>query len=167
MITEKKVAIIDGPNQAITRVLRKIAGPYRLLLIQREQTGCASHIEPSETIASDCPREACWEADIIIVPATHPALGDLAERIREVAVGKVVISMGYGDADTDLQAISTLESLLPYSHVVAVSIASSAASLNVETSGALVSARNSEALHDATRMLESAGFSPVATAMSA
>jgi hypothetical protein len=37
----------------------------------------------------------------------------------------------------------------------------------VETSGAFVSARNSEALHDATRMLESAGFSPVATAMSA
>jgi predicted dinucleotide-binding enzyme len=43
--------------------------------------------------AIDCQRDASWEADIIVIAVPDNSLKELTDRIKDVAIGKIVISL--------------------------------------------------------------------------
>ena len=79
-----------------------------------------------QVFSTDCAREACWEADIIILASPHGNEEAVAEEIRQVVTGKLVIRIpdppcssinalaGAGDANP----ADELQQLLPDSKVV-------------------------------------------------
>lgn len=64
----------------------------------------------------DCARISCWEADVIAVVLPQAGLGDLLERVRDVATGKIVLMVGPSGRSTD-----QLATALPHSTIVRMS----------------------------------------------
>src|SRR5690606_8049817 len=77
---------------------------------------------------NDCAKEVAWEADIIILACAYKVEKEIIERIREVATGKILISISnpfdvnYSDLvrSTTTSAAEELQKLLPHSKVVKV-----------------------------------------------
>lgn len=90
----------------------------------------------------DCPIEASWEADIIVLAAQAE---EMAEKIRAVAVQKIVLSNG---------PLETWQTLLPHSKVVAFS------NLSPEQRVINISGDDGEALYTTAELLRSVGFFP-------
>ena len=104
---------------------------YRLLLMANDQgklvdLKLALEKSGTEAYALSCAKEASWEADIIIVATPYEDERDVAEKIREVANGKIVISISnplnkaYNDLVTspETSAAEELQKMLPNSKVV-------------------------------------------------
>ncbi|HEX5169602.1 MAG TPA: NAD(P)-binding domain-containing protein [Cyclobacteriaceae bacterium] len=135
MKTPTTVAIIGATGSmgaAIAKGLSK-NGRYRLLLMSQEQDELVDlkvELEKSnsdaEVDALSCAKEASWEADIIIMATPYEAEKIVADKIREVATGKIVISISnplnnaYMDSvpPPDTSAAEELQKLLPHSKVV-------------------------------------------------
>ncbi|RRB02486.1 NAD(P)-binding domain-containing protein [Larkinella rosea] len=73
---------------------------YRLLLFDRETAKAQALVNrilrntPSADIeVIDCQVNACWEADLIVVGESDQPVSELANRIRDVSTGKIVIRM--------------------------------------------------------------------------
>lgn len=162
-------------------IARSLYGKYRLLLMSRDETKLVdlkdeltkSTTDP-EVYAISCAREAAWEADIIIVATPYQAEREVAEKIREVAVGKIVISISnphdtsYNRIVTsdDSSAAEELQKLLPYSKVVKTFNTTFAADFMTARKGgkkvdAFIAGNNSDAVETVSRVVSSAGFSPV------
>src|SRR4051812_12633162 len=100
MATKKTIAILGATGNmgsAIARALSKNSR-YRLLLMSRDEKKLVDlklELEKSgtEAYALSCVTEASWEADIIILATPYEAEKEIAQKIREVAVGKIVISI--------------------------------------------------------------------------
>ena len=85
----KTIAIIGVDDKgkigsSIARALSK--SRYRLLLMAEEyhtalslKNELQSTRSDTELVAMDCAKEACWEADIIILTASHQAQLEVAE----------------------------------------------------------------------------------------
>ncbi|WP_343304322.1 hypothetical protein AAHN97_22360 [Chitinophaga niabensis] len=129
MTTTTTIAIIG--KTPLAQTLSK--GGYRILLFGGE---C------KEGELMDCPIEASWEADIIVL-AAQPE--EMAEKIRAVAVQKIVLSNG---------SLETWQTLLPHSKVVAFSNLSPAQRV-INISG-----DDGEALYTTAELLRSVGFFP-------
>jgi predicted dinucleotide-binding enzyme len=81
-------------GSAIAKNLSK--GSNRLLLFANDRKkveAVANHIKSSNPLADvealDCPANAAWEADIIILAVPHEAEKEIAEKIKEVANQKL------------------------------------------------------------------------------
>lgn len=106
---------------------------YRLLVFGGE----CGHAE-----IMDCPIEASWEADIIVlaVPAEN-----IADKIREVVVQKIVLSSG---------SLEELQYLLPHSKVVKLS------NLSLDQRVIEITGNDGEALNATADLFRSVGIFP-------
>ncbi|MBI1769776.1 MAG: NAD(P)-binding domain-containing protein, partial [Bacteroidetes bacterium] len=132
MAPKKTIAIVGATEKRGAAIAKSLAkGNYRLLLMSAETEKLAAlskELDPSiaeiETIS--CAKDACWEADIIIVATPYQTEKEVAEKIREVATGKIVISTSnpvdrsyeYLFPSPNSSAAEELQRMLPYSKVV-------------------------------------------------
>ena len=117
-------------------------------------------------------KEASWEADIIILATPYGAEKEVAEKIREVATGKVVISISnplnssYNDLVTSEDAAEELQKLLPNSKVVKTFNTTFAADfmtpvIDGKTAEAFIAGNNSDAVETVSEIVKTAGFNPI------
>jgi predicted dinucleotide-binding enzyme len=64
-----------------------------------------------------CPTNASWEADVIILSNAAATDGNLIEKIRNVATGKIVLFLE-NKKNTDENSYEKLQDLFPFSKVV-------------------------------------------------
>ncbi len=166
-------------GSAISKSLSR--GNYRLLL-------CATNLEKAQAVAAeikrsnpsaeveaaDCSRDAFWEADIIIVAVPYAAEQEVAEKIREVANQKIVISIANPLNDTydglvtapDTSAAEELQKRLPNSKVVKAFNTTFAADfatpvIDGKQADAFVAGNDEEALQTVSELVGTAGFNPI------
>lgn len=132
MATVKTIAIVGATSKMGAAVAKNLSsGNYRLLLM-------AEHVDEleslrlelaqakAEVIAAQCAKDACWEADIIILATPYESFREVAEKIRDVATGKIVISISstlnkkYNELvpSPNTSASEELQKMLPHSKVV-------------------------------------------------
>lgn len=182
MKTQKTIAIIGATGNMGAGIAKSLStSRYRLLLMAEEldklevlkaellKTGALAELE-----VDTCAREASWEADIIVVATPHGSEKQVAEKISEVAVGKIVIIVS-NPIDTDnMQATTSantsvaeeLQRMLPHSKVVKTFntrfakdfISPVIGGQKVDT---FIAGNNGEAIDTVSAIVKTAGFNPV------
>lgn len=182
MKTKQTIAVIGASGNmgsAITKALAK--GNYRLLLcadkngkVQQvlEDVKSANRNADVETI--DCSMQASWEADIIIAAVPYAAEKEVAEKIKEVANQKIVISIANPLNDTydglvtepGTSAAEELQKRLPHSKVVKAFSTTFAADfaapvIDGKQVDSFIAGNDEEALQTVSELVSTAGFHPV------
>jgi 8-hydroxy-5-deazaflavin:NADPH oxidoreductase len=101
MATKKTIAVIGVTGDMGCAFAKALANSnYRLLLMSRDKNkvGKLSANLKEKNPAADvevveCEKEACWEADIVLMAVPYEAEREVAEKIREVTTQKVVIDV--------------------------------------------------------------------------
>ncbi len=181
-ITKQTVAILGAGGSMGSAIAKSIAGGnYRLLLFDSDpkQLGELSqqirdkHPE-ADTHFMSCPHETSWEADIIILAVPHEVEKELADKIRDVATQKVVISIA-NPVDEDFEKLTTrpdtsaaeeLQEWLPHSKVIKAFNTTFAADfeqpiIDGKQTDAFIAGDDDEALRTVSELVETAGFNPI------
>jgi hypothetical protein len=182
MQTKQTITIIGATGNMGSAISNSLAkGNYRLLLYARDQDkvqSLANEIKNTHPLADveaiDCNYNACWEADIIIAAVPYQAQKEVAEKIRDVANQKVIISIAnplnasYDGMITapDTSAAEELQKLLPNSKVVKAFNTTFAADftspvIDGKQVDAFIAGNNEEALQTVAELVSTAGFNPV------
>lgn len=182
MKTKQTIAVIGASGNmgsAISKSLSK--GNYRLLLcsddkgkVQAILTDIKSSNAASDVEVIDCSAQASWEADIIIAAVPYEAQKDVAEKIKEVANQKIVISIANPLNETynglvtapDTSAAEELQKLLPNSKVIKAFNTTFAADFSTPVIGgqqvdAFIAGNDEEALQTVSELVTTAGFNPI------
>ena len=75
--------------------------------LQHQQPRCETDTEP-------CCREACWEADVIVLAKAQPTLAGTLQKIKDVATTKIVVCLVQNEEVTT----SEVTQHLPHSKIV-------------------------------------------------
>ena len=182
MATNKTIAIIGASGNMGSAIAKSLANsPYRLLLFGKEEAKLKSLFKEIRTTNKKadmqiiaCAADASWEADIIIAAVPFAAEKDLAEKIRQVATGKIVISISnplnetYTGLVTDgnTSAAEELQKLLPHSKVIKAFNTTFAGDfsqpvIDGKTMDAFIAGNDEEALEIVSGLVSSAGFNPI------
>ena len=130
----KTIAIIGATGNMGSAIAKSLANAdYRLLLFAHDKEKLSKVNSEIKSINSNadvdcmgCAMEASWEADIIIAAVPYAVEKEVAEKIRQVATQKIVISIT-NPANEDFTQVLTspgtsaaeeLQKLLPASKVV-------------------------------------------------
>ena len=182
MNTKQTIAIIGASGNmgsAISKSLSK--ANYRLLLFSNEKEkteALINEIKNSHAAADlealECPTDASWEADVIILAVPFQAEKELAEKIREVANQKIVISIAnplneaYDGLVTppDTSAAEELQKLLPNAKVVKAFNTTFAADfitpvIDGKQVDSFIAGNDEEALQTISELVTTAGFNPI------
>jgi 8-hydroxy-5-deazaflavin:NADPH oxidoreductase len=182
MQTKQTIAVIGATGNmgsAISKTLSK--GNYRLLLGANDQEKLETLVNEirsanasAEVEGINCPVDASWEADIIIAAVPFNAEKELAEKIREVANQKIVISIAnplnetYNGLVTEpsTSAAEELQKLLPNSKVVKAFNTTFAADFNTpvidgKKVDAFIAGDDDEAVKTVSELVSTAGFNPI------
>lgn len=166
-------------GSAISKGLAK--GNYRLLLHARELEKVRPIVDeikkadPSADVeAIDCNYNACWEADIIIAAVPYQAEKEVAEKIREVANQKIVISIANPLNETytglvtppDTSAAEELQKLLPNSKVIKAFNTTFAADfatpvIDGKQADCFIAGNDEDAIQIVSELVSTAGFNPI------
>ncbi len=179
MAQKKTIAIIGATTTRGSAIAKNLAeGNYRLLLMSEEAeklstlgNELAQATAEIETIS--CAKDACWEADIIIVATPYEIEKEVAEKIKDVATGKIVISIS-NPVDRSNESLfpspnnsaaEELQRLLPYSKVVTTfntSFIENFASQVIQGKPAdtFIAGNNSDAIETVSELVRSAGYNP-------
>lgn len=183
MATVKTIAIVGATGNMGSAIARSLSknGSYRLLLMSTDADKLGdlkmqlqkSSLE-TEVLTLDCAREASWEADIIIVATPHEADKEVAEKIREVATGKIVISVsaavnrpkGGLATSAHTSAAEELQKLLPHSKVVKtfnIGFAQESTSPPIagNTKDTFIAGNNGDAVITVSEIVKAAEFNPI------
>lgn len=182
MKTKRTIAIIGATGNMGAGIARNLSkGNYRLLLCANDQTKLQSLVQDiikgntaADVEAVDCSMTASWEADNIIVAVPHPAEKEVAERIRQVANQKIVVSISnplnaaYNGLTTapDTSAAEELQKLLPNSKIVKAFNTVFAADFATpviagKQADAFIAGNDTEALQVVSELVSIAGFNPL------
>jgi NADPH-dependent F420 reductase len=182
MQTKQTIAIIGATGNMGSAIAKSLAkGNYRLLLKgnrQEELQALVAQIQATtpgaEVEAAVCPKDASWEADIIIAAVPYHAEKEIAERIKEVANQKIVISISnplneqYDGLTTapGTSAAEELQQLLPYAKVVKAFNTTFAADFTTpvidnKQVDTFIAGNDEEALETAAELASTAGFNPI------
>jgi NADPH-dependent F420 reductase len=182
MQTKQTIAIIGATGSMGSAISKSLAkGNYRLLLKAGNQDEIDQLIDEivkttpqAEVEGIACSKEACWEADIIIAAVPYSAEAEVAEKIREVANQKIVISIANPLNETydqlvttaDTSAAEELQKLLPNSKVVKAFNTTFAADfsnpvIDGKQADAFIAGDDKEALETVSELVNTAGFNPV------
>lgn len=182
MQTKQTIAIIGATGNMGSAIAKSLAkGNYRLLLFGKDaiqlsklqkEIKQAQSTADAETI--DCSYTAGWEADIIISALPYSAEKEVADKIREVANQKIVISIANPLNETydglvtgqDTSAAEQLQKLLPYSKVVKAFNTTFAANfaqpvIDGKQLDAFIAGDDTEALDTVSELVKTAGFNPI------
>lgn len=176
------IAIIGATGNMGSALTRSLAGgPFRLLLIGSDgeklealRESVVADLPSADLECTGCPVDASWEADVIIPAVPYPAEKSVAEKIRNVATQKVVVSLSnpLNESKDGLltpagtSAGEELQALLPDSKVVkAFNTTYAAGFTQPVTDGqrvdCFVAGNDAEAVNTVTGLVEAAGFHPV------
>ncbi len=181
-ITKQTIAIIGAGGNMGSAIARSIAGGnYRLLLFDRNPEQLVPLREEiqeahpgAEVETIDCAHECSWEADIIIPAVPHGAEKEIADKIRDVATQKVVISIA-NPVDENFSKLTTesvtsaaeeLQRWLPHSKVVKAFNTSFSADfeqpvIDGQQADVFIAGDDEGAMQAAAELVETAGFNPV------
>jgi len=182
MSPKQTIAIIGASGNmgaAISKSLSK--GNYRLLLCSGEQAKAQtladdikSNNPAAEVEGIGCSAEASWEADIIIAAVPYAAEKEVAERIKDFANQKIVISIANPLNETynglvtapATSAGEELQKLLPNSKVVKAFNTTFAADfatpvINGQQADAFIAGNDEEAVQTVSELVSTAGFNPI------
>lgn len=179
MAQKKTIAIVGATEKRGLAVINYLAkGNYRLLLMSEDSEKLAqlkndltNAVAEIETL--NCVKDACWEADIIIVATPYEQEREVAEKIKEVATGKIVVSVSNPIDSTyerlfpspSNSAAEELQRLLPYSKVVKTfntSLVENFTSpvIKRETADTFIAGNNGDAINTIAEIIKSVGFNP-------
>lgn len=184
MSTKQTIAIIGATGNmgsALAKTLSK--GNNRLLLFANNQEKVKTLVDEikssnkhADIEGIECPTNASWEADIIVLAVPYSAEKEIAAKIKEVANQKVVISIAnplnesYSGLVTspDTSAAEELQQLLPSSRVVKAFNTVFAAVfttpvINDKQVDVLIAGNDGNALVTVSELVQSIGFNPVVT----
>ena len=182
MAINKTIAIIGASGNMGSAIAKSLAASsYRLLLFGKEEKKLRSiykEIKAANKSADaeiiGCAANASWEADIIIAAVPFAAEKELAEKIKQVATGKIVISISnplndtYSGLVTDGNTSSAeeLQKLLPHSKVIKAFNTTFAGDfsqpvIDGKTVDAFIAGNDEEALETVSDVVRSAGFNPI------
>ncbi|MGK7369105.1 MAG: NADPH-dependent F420 reductase [Candidatus Halalkalibacterium sp. M3_1C_030] len=181
-ITKQTIAIIGAGGNMGSAIAKSIAGGnYRLLLFDRNPEHLDSlheeilqNHQEADVESMNCPHESSWEADIIILAVPHGAEKELADKIREVATQKIVVSIA-NPIDEDFSKLITdpatsaaeeLQQWLPNSKVVKAFNTTFAADfeqpvIDGKQVDAFIAGDDEKAIQTVTELVETAGFNPI------
>lgn len=182
MKTKQTIAVIGATGNmgaAISKSLSK--GNNRLLLFANNKEKVETLVNEirsanndAEVEAQDCPTNASWEADIIILALPYPAQQEVAAKIKEVANQKIVISIAnplneaYNGLVTapDTSAAEELQKLLPNSKVIKAFNTVFAADfatpvIDGKQADAFIAGDDDTALTTVSELVTTAGFNPI------
>jgi NADPH-dependent F420 reductase len=182
MQTKQTIAIIGATGNmgsAISKNLSK--GNYRLLLRANDRQKLEELVNEIKTANSsadiegiNCPVDASWEADIIIAAVPYEAEKDVAEKIRDVANQKIVISIAnplnetYDGLVTEpgTSAAEELQKLLPNSKVVKAFNTTFAADFSTpviegKKTDAFIAGNDEDAVQTVAGLVSTAGLNPI------
>ena len=182
MKTKQTIAVIGASGNmgsAISKSLSK--GNYRILIcsddnekIQEVLKSIKSNNPSADVEVIDCSAQASWEADIIIAAVPYQVEKDVAEKIKEVANQKIVISIANPLNETynglvtapDTSAAEELQKLLPNSKVVKAFNTTFAADFSTpviagKQADAFIAGNDEEALQTVSELVITAGFNPI------
>lgn len=176
------IAIIGATGNMGSALAKSLAnGPYRLLLFAHDKAKLENLKEeirsatPSaEPEVVGCPVDASWEADVIIAAVPYGAEKDVAEKIRDVATQKIVVSIAnpLNESYTGLvtapgtSAAEELQKLLPASKVVKAFNTTYAADFSQpviagQQVDGFVAGNDEEAVDVVKGLVATAGFNPI------
>jgi 8-hydroxy-5-deazaflavin:NADPH oxidoreductase len=182
MRTKQTIAIIGASGNMGSAIAKSLSkGNYRLLLCSDNKGKIhpiVNDIKSSHPSADveviDCSAQASWEADIIIVAVPYAAEKAVAEKIKEVANQKIVISIANPLNETynglvtapETSAAQELQKLLPNSKVVKAFNTTFAADFTTSVIDgkqvdAFVAGNNEDALQTVSELVTMAGFNPI------
>ena len=182
MKTRQTIAVIGATGNMGSAISRSLAkGNNRLLLIASTPENArmlAEQIKSENALADveaiECSVEASWEADIIIAAVPYEAEKALAEKIREMANQKIVISISnplnstYNGLVTspDTSSVEELQKLLPNSKVVKAINNRLLANFSTplidgKKVDVFIAGDDQEALKTVSELVSTAGFNPI------
>jgi predicted dinucleotide-binding enzyme len=172
------IAIIGASGEMGRAVAGRLAGGrYRLLLVGRNEEKLVlvhnaiakAHGQTDMDIVA-CSKEACWEADVVIMAVPYGTEPDIAAYIGPVTTGKVVISLantskGTGDSRQS-SAAEELQQLLPYAKIVKAFNTIPAARFEKPATATqrircFIAGDDDEAVHTVQEVVTACGFEPV------
>ena len=181
-MAKTSIAIIGATGKMGSAIATALAkGPYRLLLFSHNKTKL-DHLKEAILKANPsadldcvgCPMDASWEADVIIPAIPYGAEKDVAEKIKQVATQKVVVSISNPLNETydglvtspGTSAAEELQKQLPVSKVVKAFNTTFAADfsqpvINGQQVNAFIAGNDAEAVNLVKELVETAGFHPV------
>ena len=181
-MAKKAIAIIGAGGRMGSAIARSLAkGNYRLLLFSSDSDKLNALVEEIErtNLNADiecigCPFDASWEADIIIPAIPFKAEKDIAEQIRQVSTGKIVISIANPLNESfdglitapETSAAEELQKLLPDSKVVKAfntTFAGDFSQLLIDgkQADAFIAGNDEESVQTVEEMVRIAGFNPI------
>jgi len=182
MKIKQTIAVIGATGNMGSAILKSLSkGNYKLLLCANEQDKVQTLVQQiklqnssADVEAVDCSTEASWEADIIILALPYEAEKEVAEKIREMANQKIVISIAnplnssYNGLVTavDTSAAEELQKLLPNSKVIKAFNTTFAADFTTpvidgKQVDAFVAGNDEDALQTVSELVTTAGFNPI------
>ncbi len=182
MSTKQTIAIIGATGNmgsALAKALSK--GNNRLLLFANNQEKVKALVDDirssnkkADVEGIECPTNASWEADIVVMAVPYTAEKEIATRIKEVANQKVVISISnplnenYDALVTppDTSAAEELQKLMPNSKVVKAfnTVFASVFTTPViddKQVDVLIAGNDGSAMVTVSELVQTAGFNPV------
>jgi 8-hydroxy-5-deazaflavin:NADPH oxidoreductase len=183
MGTTKTIAIIGAAGNMGSAIARNLSrsSSNRLLLmgsdvqkLENLQSDIVASNPNAEADVVRCPKEASWEADIIIIAAPYQADKQIAEKIKDVATGKIVVSIS-NPLNDDFSALLTpagrsaaeeLQVLLPNSKIVKAfntTFAADFAQPVIEGNqiDSFIAGNDKAALESVQQLVRDAGFNPI------
>jgi NADPH-dependent F420 reductase len=182
-MAKKAIAIIGASGRMGSVIAKSLAkGNYRLLLFSSDTDKLNTLVEEikrtnlnADIECIGCPFDASWEADIIIPAIPFNAEKEIAEQIRQVSTGKIVISISnpFNESFDGLitppgtSAAEELQKLLPHSKVVKAfntTFAGDFSKLLIDgkQADAFIAGDDEEAVQTVEEMVRIAGFNPIA-----
>ena len=183
MGVRKSIAIITATDELSASIAKTlIDSNYRLLLVPGDMKKVAKLASSlmrdayaAEVAVLECEKEACWEADVILMAVPHLLRKKIAELIQEVTIQKVVISLSNltgtyeGCLTSEDISIEELQDVLPYAKVVTATTTlldaeSDSLCNNKIQSTTFIAADDEESLQTAGEIITAMGLSPVVIA---
>lgn len=179
MKTKETIAIIGATGKMGSSIAKDLSKHIcRLILMSRDATKLSvlkDNLSTPDTKAlidtHDCAREVSWEADVIVMATPFEETQEIAEMIRDVATGKIVISVSGPPhawvTAPNSSAAEELQKLLPHSKIVKVFNTAFCRGFHTPAAArgkpdAFIAANNSHALEVVSRIATCAGLNPVA-----
>lgn len=182
MATKKTIAVIGASGKMGSAIAKNLSkGNYRLLLFagQKEKLEQLKDEIKKENAQADiecsgCPFDASWEADIIILAVNYKVEKEVAEKIKEVATQKIIISISNPlnenfdglITSSDTSAAEDLQHFLPDAKVVkAFNTIFSADFAQPIVDGkqidSFIAGNDKEAVQTVSELVSIAGFNPI------
>jgi 8-hydroxy-5-deazaflavin:NADPH oxidoreductase len=182
MKTKQTIAVIGATGNMGSAISKSLAkGNYRLLLkstnkdkLDKLVNEIKEKISTADVEAMECPTEASWEADVIILAVPFEAEQQITKMIKDVANQKIVISIANPLNETfnglvtapDTSAAEELQKLLPNSKVIKAFNTTFAADfaapvIDGKQVDAFIAGNDEDALETVKELVSTAGFNPI------